>query len=857
MAYRRSVLAAVIALLVAGVAEATSPSSLRVLGPLPLPPPPGDGLLAPETELVMEIDPRVVDPWVDAEVILDPGGPVRWREVAVGGDGSLEVDKAGVYWLASRLEVDRWTRLELSLAGGGAAALFVDAEELARREAAADEPLKAVTPAARGSYLVLARVEISEAAAAQSILIAASTEGEARLQWTVERTRPITRLADSVAVAAVDHVVVDLKGERVARRVTRRSAGGEVARSSVEVLDRGGRVLFASLGDESAVPLGFSPRADANVLLLRQDGDDGSDLVLFDLDTADLRTVVRDEPDLGFVRWGPGGSHLLLASARGVKEDPQPDDAARRRRALRERLPDYNPRRHLHLVEIATGARRRVTAPGDWVVDDAHFVGARRSVVYARTVPRADRPWFATEIRLLHLVTGEDRLVTTFVSGWECRPHGLVADSRGKQLAFLGPPVHGDQLGSHNPFQTAIWLLDLDSGELQNLTAASPHAFGGSGDMLVWKHDNRWLLATVTEGSRTRLARVSPGPMGWTVELLEAGAETVSEAGASGQGLGIGFVAASRNLMPRLQYLDLEANAVTVLEAPNHDLADRLRVTPAEDAAFTGPGGERVDAWWYRSAARSGTDRIPLVVYFYGGTEPTLRRFSFEHQVLAGNGYVVLVVNPRGAIGYGQAFADHHVSDWGPKAAADVLAGVDAFLASHPEVDGGRVGIYGGSFGGFLVEYLVANSERFAAAVSLFGIANIGSYWGAGAWGWTYGDVALSDSYPWSAAKMYVERSPLFSADRIRTPLLLLHGEADVNVPPEESEQLYTALEVLGRPVELVRFPREDHGIDSTWNRRVERGTMVLEWFDAHLRGEPGGWEARWEQERQGEDEKR
>jgi dipeptidyl aminopeptidase/acylaminoacyl peptidase len=206
----------------------------------------------------------------------------------------------------------------------------------------------------------------------------------------------------------------------------------------------------------------------------------------------------------------------------------------------------------------------------------------------------------------------------------------------------------------------------------------------------------------------------------------------------------------------------------------------------------------------------------------------------------------VLVINPRGAAGYGDAFADHHAGDWGPAAAADILAGVDDFLAAHPEIDSERIGIYGGSYGGFMTDYLVTETDRFAAAVSMYGISDLATYWGQGTWGWTYGDMSAAGRTPWSDPEYFVAHSPLFRADRVQTPLLLLHGAADVNVPPGESVQLFTALAVREVPVELVTFPGEDHGISGTWENRVLHRTMMLEWFDRFLKGQPAAWEHRW-----------
>ena len=129
--------------------------------------------------------------------------------------------------------------------------------------------------------------------------------------------------------------------------------------------------------------------------------------------------------------------------------------------------------------------------------------------------------------------------------------------------------------------------------------------------------------------------------------------------------------------------------------------------------------------------------------------------------------------------------------------------------------------------------------------MSLYGISNVASYFGDGMWGYTYGDQAIN-RYPWADPQFFIDHSPLFAADRIETPLLLLHGDEDGNVPPAESEQMFTALRLLNRPVELVRFPGEDHGLRGTWENRVAHRTMLLEWFDRWLRDQPAAWEARW-----------
>ena len=156
------------------------------------------------------------------------------------------------------------------------------------------------------------------------------------------------------------------------------------------------------------------------------------------------------------------------------------------------------------------------------------------------------------------------------------------------------------------------------------------------------------------------------------------------------------------------------------------------------------------------------------------------------------------MLNPAGAPGYGQKFADLHIDDWGYPAGSDIIEGVTKFVEAHPFVDGDRIGNFGRSYGGFMTMHLLTRTDLFAASVEVAGISNIAGYWGAGWTGFSYTDGTCPGCYPWNRRDVYVDRSPLFQADRIRTPLLLIHGTRDTNVVPTESEQMFTALRGLG-----------------------------------------------------------
>ena len=218
-------------------------------------------------------------------------------------------------------------------------------------------------------------------------------------------------------------------------------------------------------------------------------------------------------------------------------------------------------------------------------------------------------------------------------------------------------------------------------------------------------------------------------------------------------------------------------------------------------------------------------------------------RYPFN--LWAGSGYLVYVLQPSGAVGFGQAFSAAHVNNWGKTVADEIIEGTEQFLKAHPYADAEKVGCAGASYGGFMTMLLMTRTDLFAAAISHAGISSLSSYWGIGYWGYSYSAGASAGSYPWNNHDLYVGQSPLFYADRIHTPLLLITGADDTNVPPGESIQLYTALKILGRPVELIKVKGEDHHI-LTYNKRILWHKTLMAWWDKYLKDQPEWWEAQY-----------
>jgi dipeptidyl aminopeptidase/acylaminoacyl peptidase len=358
---------------------------------------------------------------------------------------------------------------------------------------------------------------------------------------------------------------------------------------------------------------------------------------------------------------------------------------------------------------------------------------------------------------------------------------------------------------------------------------------------MTWNRKDGRIYALVVAGQRQDLHALDPASRKWTrLDVDMDVVETFDLAADAPLGVALGSGA---TLPQRLALVDLRRGQSRVIVEPAAEHYRDIRLGRVEDWPAKLPSGERLDGRVYYPLDFDPARKYPCIVYYYGGTTPVGRDFGgrYPKNVWAGLGYFVYVPQPSGATGYGQEFAARHVNDWGARTAQEVIDGTQAFLAAHPFVDKARLACIGASYGGFLTEYLLTRTDMFACGISHAGISSIAGYWGEGYWGYDYGARALADAFPWSHRDLYVNQSALFSADKIRTPLLLLHGSADTNVPPGESDQLYTALKLLGREVEYVRIEGQNHHIINR-DQRILWNDTILAWFAKWLKSEPEWW---------------
>ena len=357
-------------------------------------------------------------------------------------------------------------------------------------------------------------------------------------------------------------------------------------------------------------------------------------------------------------------------------------------------------------------------------------------------------------------------------------------------------------------------------------------AFHEGAGTLEWRDGLGFLFLASGEGT-TQLYRADPAQQGPVA--VTRGDHHVYAVGLDAAG-GTGVVAISDARRPGdLELVSLADGVTRPLVELNQWLGAEVDVRPLEQIQVRSSDGQRIQAWVMRPATTDGRP-VPAVLEVHGGPAAMYgHSFNMEFQLLAAEGHAVVHCNPRGSTGYGREFSAAVQRDWGGIDTVDILAALDAALALGG-IDAGRLGVAGGSYGGYMTNWLIGHSDRFKAAVSMRSVANEETMFSQSDAGWLL-TVDEMGTTPWEGHALLRERSPIAYVENIHTPLLLLHSEEDLRCPIGEAEQMFTALKYLGREVRLVRFEGQSHELSRSGHPRSRtiRLQLILDWFREHL----------------------
>lgn len=765
-----------------------------------------------------------------------------WTTILPDTAGRVALKKADgrprLHTLTSRLRADRFCKGTLILNTPSVADLLVNGKSVAKKTAADSLPSdisSALTLNPEADYTI------------QINLVTSADDGaepDFKLEFVPDKDFEDVNLSDGNAMKRRVTPLHTMTGERVTAvslspdgkylltKYRTVYSASETRRRAVLSETATGKVLNENI-DVSAQ---WMPKGSALYFSSERNG--SHDIYEMQVPAMTSKKVASGVPDENF-SFSPDGRYLFYYKE---VEGDKDTGVMRRIKSPDDRIPGNRDRSYIMRYDL----RNHVTVPltyggSSTYICDFSRDGSKMLYLASRQTP-SEYPFYLNSLIEMDMTTLTN---DTIIADNGFLTNGIYSPDA-KQLFVLGGPetfgALGVNAGNHetpNAFDTQGYIFDIASGKARAVTRDFDPAIEG---VPVWNAADgkiyfrgeagfhKYLYSLVpSSGKITRLE--TEVPTVFSFSMPEDNAQWIAYNGGDFDKDGEAYL------------LNLKTGKQRLIDNPlARELSD-VEFGKMEPWNFKSSFGDTIDGYICYPPQFDPEKKYPLIVYYYGGTSPSDATFYhlYSPQVFASRDYVVYVINPSGTTGYGQEFSARHVNAWGRQTAEEIIEGTKLFCKEHPFVNDKKIGCIGASYGGFMTQYLQTLTDIYAAAVSHAGISNVTSYWGEGFWGYSYNSVAAAKHYPWTDPELYTKQGSLFNADKIHTPLLLLHGKLDTNVPIGESIQIFNALRVLGRDVELVTVEDENHVV-SNFDRKLEWQNTIMAWFAKWLQDDPRWW---------------
>lgn len=751
-------------------------------------------------------------------------------------------------YLCTYLDVKRWTAAALSVKSPQAFQLYVDGKTVSTKskvdsmdteEAASDAgKASADLKLETGVHCLMIKTVFDPSSNTDWSLHAVLTVDEKfkaptpELRLTSEPRMSISLLLDGPNATRIS---VSPDGELAALSVSRSLPPTDDTENWVELRRTAdGELIQTYRGGTSITSVDWAPAGRKFAYVSRDK--DQSTLWIVDLEDGRTWPLLENVKNLGSRVWTPDGQFIIYS----ISEEGEKDvEGVKRFQNLADRQPWWRNKDYLYRIYVPSGARQRLTSgPQATALNNIHPDG--KSLLFTREIIEyQERSFSKTELYTLNLESLEAQKIWT--GSWFREAQW---NPSGTKLLVLGGPSTFGTIGMNvpedmipNDYDTQAYLFDAGTEKVEPIS----RDFDPAIDSAQWSQSQNSIYFVTTDRSYRNLYQYDLDKKTYT--LIDTGVDVIGSFNPAENAPVAVYTGSSANVPPKAYAIELDTGNYRLLHDPGREDFASVKFGDVKRWTFTNKEGVEIEGRVYYPPDFDPERKYPCIVHYYGGTSPVERSFGgrYPNNLYAAQGYVVYVLQPSGSTGFGQAFSALHVNDWGKIVADEIITGTKKFLAAHSFVDPERVGCIGASFGGFMTMLLTTKTDIFAAAIAHAGISSISSYWGEGYWGYAYSSVATAESYPWNRKDIYIDQSPLFAADKITTPLLLLHGSVDTNVPPGESTQLYTALKILGREVEYIQILDQNHHI-MTYNKRILWTKTIMAWFDRWLKRQPEWW---------------
>ena len=638
------------------------------------------------------------------------------------------------------------------------------------------------------------------------------------------------KIADLSALRGLGEIQISPSGGQIAYAMTRNDVGMRPT-SETWILDvkSGTKTRLGSDG-QGAASIRWSP--DGQWIAFTGRVGDSSGVAIARANGTDIRLVATTKgtnavlPRAGNrLSWSPDGKRLAFTNtAPGPEADANGDPMVITRYAYKptasEGLTRFNDNRrtHIYVADIATRQVKQLTT-GNRDEHSIAWAPNGEEILYAAN-PEADPDRvFHLDIYAVNAATGKSRTVEhtkTVLTQPTWSPDG-------KSIAYLGTKREF-QSSETNMENAHVWVANADGSNKKEIGLVIDNSQGAP----RFSPDGKWVYTVVTERGIAHLYRI---PAAGGKHELVIGPDRVGSWSQANDGT-IAFAYGTPKEPAMLKLLPPAGGTAKELMALNTELLSGRTIATTEPIVFKAKDGLEVEEFLTMPLGRTANSKHPLIVTIHGGPHGAQGpEFVGKAQVYAAHGYASLMVNYRGSSSYGQKFADAIFGDQDGKEGQDVLDGVDAALKKYPWLDKDRLGIEGGSYGGQLTDWLITRTTRFKAAIPAAGIANLVSF---NYMSYYHDYLAVEfGRYPHEKDLMDTlwARSALRYVNKVKTPVMFVHGENDNDVPIAEAEQYYVALRDVGVKTIFVRYPREGHGLRET-KHIADSIDRSMNWYD-------------------------
>lgn len=665
-------------------------------------------------------------------------------------------------------------------------------------------------------------------------------------------TKRLITAEDLYQLNVISGVRISPDGKHVVYALQRVDQKTEKKYTNLWVVDTNGQspARQFTYGDQNDSHPRWSPDGSQIAFLSnRGDKDKPAQIYLIPFNGGEARPLTKLDAAISSFSWSPDGKRLLC-TARKIDAEvlEREKDEQKKKLGVVYRHYDrlfykldgfgYLPkeRTHLWVVDAETGDARQITDHPVYDEQDASWSPDGETIVFISN--RSEDPDNNPHLDDLYLIPasgGDFRKIET-PEGAKSQP-SFSPD--GKWIAYYGQEGVGISYKNQN-----LWVVPVDgSGPACNLTA--PYDVNVSAwtinDMIepetmpaTWSLDSQRLYFPVVYHGSSVLFSVDHSGVNLQTIIGEGG--VVGAFTFDREQKVMAYFYGKMDDPGQVWARDVQTGEARQLTRVNRDLLDEVDLGEVEEVWFKGKDGNDLQGWILKPPVFDPAKKYPSILEIHGGPLTQYGNyFMHEFYYLAAGGYVVYFANPRGGRGYGEAHAGAIHGAWGTKDYDDVMSWAD-YASQLPYIDPSRMGVTGGSYGGYMTVWIIGHTDRFKAAVSQRCVSNFVSMWGSCDFNWTFQRM-INDKAPFEDLQAHWDRSPIKYIGNAKTPTLVIHNEMDHRCPIEQSEQVYVALKRLGVDTEFVRFPEEFHGLsrNGRTDRRIARLNHIKGWFDRYL----------------------